>query len=110
MGILQLHQLTCAQPCSSLDCLYSMQVVASCSVHHTEITLVSDWNSGLSFWSQMPSVGQQLQQPEAHTLTYDPSKTYVAVIASDGDNMQVLPRTNQAICPISAEALSADIL
>ena len=66
-------------------------MVAECTLHHTEITLVSDWNSGLSFWSQMPPVTQQLQQPQALTLTYDPSKTYVAVIASDGDNMQVLP-------------------
>ena len=73
------------------------QVVASCSVHHTEITLVSDWNSGLSFWSQMPASVEQLQQPEAHIQTYDPSKTYVAVIASDGDNMQVPPGSTPSL-------------
>ena len=64
------------------------QVVASCTPTHTEITLVSDWCSSLSFWSQVPALQRTVQQVPPEEVLYDPSKTYVAVIASDGDNMQ----------------------
>ena len=118
-----------------------MQVVALCSKHHTEVSLVADYCSSLSFWqaaslsllpfsyspsvaviyhtllqhtqkhhsrsavtrgkddvltvlcayrSLLTSLDGPLQQPaELPTETYDHSKTYIAIIASDGDNMQV---------------------
>ena len=68
-----------------------MQVVASCTRTHTEITLVSDWLSSLSFWSQVPPLQPGLPRlPHPQAVLYEPHRTYVAVIASDGDNMQVL--------------------
>ena len=67
-----------------------MQVVADCSIHHTEISLVSDWCPNLSFLSRM----QAQQEPWAQNSfspapAFNPNHTYLAVINSDGDNMQV---------------------
>lgn len=103
-----------------------LQVVATCSKHHTEVSLVSDYSSSLSFWSQLPplsisssqnisqksdrshqrlsqlemnqrsGLAQQMMsqpqlppQPPVRDVQYNPDKTYVAVVVSDGDNMQV---------------------
>lgn len=95
-----------------------LQVVATCSKHHTEVSLVSDFSSSLSFWSllPLPSMSQSLHgsmsksgqemtqhgmshhrmsqpqlppQPPVRDVQYNSEQTYVAVIVSDGDNMQV---------------------
>ena len=66
-----------------------MQEIAACSQHHTEVALVSDWSPNLSFWSQMTPVAT-LHQPAALPLPpYAPNCTYVAIITSDGDSLQV---------------------
>lgn len=74
-----------------------MQEIAACSQHHTEVSLVSDWSPNLSFWSTMAAVAQLAQPaPLAHSA-YWPSHTYIALIASDGDSLQVC---SQALfCP-----------
>ena len=108
-----------------------MQVVALCSKHHTEVSLVGDFCSALSFWqalcpvtqpnielmlmhqllvhspklcpltkhalmharcgcrSMLPPIDAPLQQSAPlPTQPYDHRKTYIAIISSDGDNMQ----------------------
>lgn len=91
-----------------------LQVVSLCTSNHTEISLVSDFASSLSFWSLWPALDEhslhskavhQLEseaaawrgpfqpqllppQPPAQAIAYSPSTTYAAVIVSDGDNMQ----------------------
>ncbi|BDA45333.1 hypothetical protein COCOBI_07-1200 [Coccomyxa sp. Obi] len=66
------------------------EVVALCSKHHTEISLVSDYCSSLSFWSRMPPVtGPLVQSPPLAARPYSRLRTYIAIIASDGDNMQM---------------------
>lgn len=66
-----------------------IQEIAACSQHHTELALVSDWSPNLSFWSQMTPVTALLQGPLLPVPPYSPNCTYVAVIASDGDSLQV---------------------
>lgn len=69
---------------------HGVQVVASCAKQHTEISLVSDFAPSLSFWSLTPALHPEpLPQPPQQPVTYQPDKTYVAMIVSDGDNMQV---------------------
>ncbi|KAK9793994.1 hypothetical protein WJX73_001371 [Symbiochloris irregularis] len=91
----------------------SQEVVASCSRLHTEVSLVSDFSSSLSFWSRLPPLSalgllstwttgqpsgvsqhrmsqpQLPPQPPVQDVRYNPDHTYVAVIVSDGDNMQM---------------------
>ena len=66
-----------------------MQEIAACSQHHTEVALVSDWSPNLSFWSQMTPVATLHQPPVLPLPPYSPNCTYVAIIASDGDSLQV---------------------
>lgn len=67
-----------------------MQVVADCSLHHTEISLVSDWSPNLSFYSLMQPLTSNLTQiARGPKLIYNPNDTYLAVVNSDGDNIQV---------------------
>ena len=67
-----------------------MQVVADCSVHHTEVSLVSDWSPNLSFYSMMPALVTRLEQVSIGPgADFNPNHTYLAVINSDGDNLQV---------------------
>lgn len=76
--------------CSLLAQLVDGQVVADCSLHHTEISLVSDWCPNLSFYSMMQPLAANLQQvAEPPSLAYNPNHTYLAVVNSDGDNLQV---------------------
>ena len=85
---MQFAVASCSADCQGEHCC--VQVVADCSIHHTEISLVSDWCPNLSFYSLMQPVSAALEQaPLAHGLTYSPNDTYLAVINSDGDNMQV---------------------
>ena len=65
-------------------------MVADCSSHHTEVSLVSDWCPNLSFYSKMDTIRAVLQQVALLPApAYDPNSTYIAFINSDGDNMQV---------------------
>lgn len=74
---------------ASLDKLWASQVVADCSQRHTEVSLVSDWCPNLSFYSLMQPLEVKLTQvPQADSPVYNPNDTYLAVINSDGDNMQ----------------------
>ena len=74
------------------DLASPVQVVADCSLHHTEISLVSDWSPNLSFYSMMQPLASDLQQVALpSSLIYNPNHTYLAVVNSDGDNMQVRP-------------------
>ena len=41
--------------------LHAAQVVAMCSRHHTEISLVADYSSSLSFWCAAVLVSHHLQ-------------------------------------------------
>ena len=66
-----------------------MQEIAACSQHHTEVALVSDWSPNLSFWSQMDPVATLHQPPALPLPPYAPNCTYVAIITSDGDSLQV---------------------
>jgi len=66
-----------------------MQEIAACSQHHTEVALVSDWSPNLSFWSQMTPVATLHQPPALPLPPYSPNCTYVAIITSDGDSLQV---------------------
>lgn len=66
-----------------------MQEIAACSQHHTEVSLVTDWSPNLSFWSMMPAVTQLTQAAPLPRESYSPNHTYVAIIASDGDSVQV---------------------
>ncbi len=66
-----------------------MQEIAACSQHHTEVALVSDWSPNLSFWSQMTPVTILHQPPALPLPPYSPNCTYVAIITSDGDSLQV---------------------
>jgi hypothetical protein len=55
------------------------------------MTLASDMCSGLSFLSLLPPVKTPVKNPPPRTgLKYDPTKKYVALIVSDGDNLQIL--------------------
>lgn len=67
-------------------------MVADCSLHHTEISVVSDWCPNLSFYSRMAPLTTVLPQvPLTPAPVYDPTHIYLAVVNSDGDNMQVWP-------------------
>ena len=69
--------------------LWCMQEIAACSQHHTEVSLVSDWSPNLSFWSQMAAATHIAQPPPLPHEPYSPNHTYIALIASDGDSVQV---------------------
>ncbi len=50
---------------------------------------MSDWSPNLSFYSLMQPIEAILTQvPQAVSPVYSPNDTYLAVINSDGDNMQ----------------------
>lgn len=66
-----------------------MQEIAACSQHHTEVALVSDWSPNLSFWSEMTPVATLHQPPAIPLPPYSSNCTYVAIITSDGDSLQV---------------------
>lgn len=63
-------------------------MIAACTARHTEVTLVSDWSPNLSFLSRMPSISTLNQTAALLVPAYLPNKTYIAIISSDGDNMQ----------------------
>ena len=71
------------------DGFWCMQEIAACSQHHTEVSVVSDWSPNLSFWSLMAPILQLAQPPPSPHEPYSPNHTYIAVIASDGDSVQV---------------------
>jgi len=65
------------------------EVVADCTSSHSEISLVSDFAPNLAFFSLLPPVQSLKQVPLLPIPKYDPSKIYVALLSSDGDNMQL---------------------
>ena len=86
------------------------QVVADCSIHHSEISLVSDWCPNLSFMSRM-QIQQQtwIQNSFSPAPVFNPNHTYLAVLNSDGDNMQVSHRVlcNCLVC-VAWSSIQAD--
>lgn len=68
---------------------FLVQEIAACSQHHTELSLVTDWSPNLSFWSQMAAATHIAQPPPLPHEPYSPNHTYIALIASDGDSVQV---------------------
>ncbi|CAE7815866.1 unnamed protein product [Symbiodinium sp. KB8] len=82
------------------------EMVADCTSSHSEISLVSDFAPNLAFFSLLPPVVSLKQVPLLPVPKYDPSKIYVALLSSDGDNMQLdynslRPRMEErlALCP-----------
>ncbi|CAE7227035.1 unnamed protein product, partial [Symbiodinium sp. CCMP2456] len=82
------------------------EVVADCTTSHSEISLVSDFAPNLAFFSLLPPVVSLKQAPLLPVPMYDSSKIYVALLSSDGDNMQLdynslRPRMEErlALCP-----------
>ncbi|MGE0827543.1 MAG: hypothetical protein AB7G75_35100 [Candidatus Binatia bacterium] len=65
------------------------EVIARMTERRSQLTLVSDYSTNLSFLSRFPSI-DHLQQPPIARVSYDPTKTYVAIIFSDGDNLQMV--------------------
>jgi len=65
------------------------EVVAECSKRHSAISLVSDYAIDLSFHSALAPITQLKQAPLLPVPTYNASKVYLAIVVSDGDNMQV---------------------
>ena len=65
------------------------EVVADCTSSHSEISLVSDMSPNLAFFSLLPPVVSLKQSALQPVPKYDPSKIYVALLSSDGDNMQL---------------------
>ena len=65
------------------------EVPGSCTQTHRQITLASDLASSLSFFmrSTLPSPPKPLRQIPINHVAYDPSKTYISFITSDGDNL-----------------------
>ena len=68
---------------------FLVQEIAACSQHHTEVSLVTDWSPNLSFWSQMAAATHIAQPPPLPHEPPSPNHTYIALIASDGDSVQV---------------------
>lgn len=63
----------------------------TCTPTKSEMTLASDMCSGLSFLSLLPRMKTPVLNPPAQTgLKYDPTKKYVSLVMSDGDNLQIL--------------------
>lgn len=64
------------------------ECVSLCTSDHRALTLVSDFSSNLAFHTRVPfSVVAPAPAPPP-ALTYDTTKTYVALVVSDGDNLQ----------------------
>lgn len=77
-------------PCSATkDECWCTQEIAACSQHHTEVSVVSDWSPNLGFWSLMAPILHLAQLPPLPHEPYSPNHTYIALIASDGDSVQV---------------------
>lgn len=77
-------------PCSARkDECWCLQEIAACSQHHTELSVVSDWSPNLGFWFLMAPILQLAQPPPLPHEPYSPNQTYIALIASDGDSVQV---------------------
>lgn len=64
------------------------EIVNELTRSRTQLGVWSDWASNLSFYSQFPPV-KELKQPPKKRVRYDPEKTYVALVVSDGDNIQL---------------------
>lgn len=64
------------------------ECVALCTSDHRALTLVSDYSSNLAFHTRVPFSGVVPAPAPPPALTYDASQTYVALVVSDGDNLQ----------------------
>ena len=87
----------------------------SCTKTHRQITLASDMASSMSFFhgSRLPSPKPLKQIPVDTSLVFDASKSYIAILTSDGDNLAYdygatrdLMAARVALC--SAMATAAD--
>lgn len=66
--------------------------VASCSVFAKPV-VPADWSSNLSFYSALDKENEVIKQSYTQeTITADPNKHYVAIVMSDGDNIQWIQR------------------
>ena len=72
--------------------LPNVELVCQCTREKRLITIASDWTENLSFLAHLPPVGTRatplMQRDDAVRVDeFDPTKVYVAVIVSDGDNI-----------------------
>lgn len=69
-----------------------LNFVASCSLY-AKTVVPSDWSSNLSFYSALDKQGEIIEQSYTQEkITADPNKHYVAIVMSDGDNVQWIQR------------------
>ncbi len=68
------------------------EVLNLCNLRHDAISLVSDYVVNLSFLSLMTPFFDMPHAPLPAVASpdYDASKVYVALIRSDGDNLQIV--------------------
>ena len=89
------------------------EVLNLCVPRHDLISLVSDYVSNLSFHSLLTAFADMPHAPlpAVEPIRFDPKKTYVAVVRSDGDNLQIVMGGNRgkmeerlALCAAATEA------
>ena len=56
---------------------------------YAKFLVPTDWHTNLSIWTGWDPKTSPLKQPEPRKLMYDPSKLYLCVLVSDGDNMNL---------------------
>ncbi|MFW5985229.1 MAG: hypothetical protein ACOCQ1_03015 [Halanaerobiaceae bacterium] len=64
------------------------EVVNMLTESKTQLGTWSDYASNLSYYSQFSPI-KKIEQPPTEEVKYDPEKAYVALIVSDGDNIQM---------------------
>ena len=71
--------------------LPNVELLCQCTAQRRLVTIASDWAENLSFLSTVPPppTPTPFSQPADAVIasTYDPTKTYAAIVVSDGDNL-----------------------
>jgi hypothetical protein len=77
--------------------LWWLQVTSMCIPKHDIISLVADYVTSFSFHEQLTAFGVTTHAalPAVKPPRYNSSKTYVAIVRSDGDNMQIVTGSNR---------------
>ena len=69
-----------------------LNFVASCSLY-AKAVIPADWSSNLSFYAALDKENEIIKQSYTQEkITADPNKHYVAIVMSDGDNIQWIQR------------------
>ena len=77
--------------------LWWSEVTSMCTPKHDVLSLVADYVTSFSFHEQLSAFGtmNHAALPAVQPPLYNSSKTYVAIVRSDGDNMQIVTGPNR---------------